>query len=291
MLRLLLSLISRNALSQLVGKLVHIPLPGPLAKWSIEVFARMYNINIQEAEKSTSEYASIGDFFIRRLKPGARPISDSAVVHPSDSVISQCGWMNEGTLIQAKGKTYSAAELLQNQQFASRLRDGFFLTYYLCPTDYHRVHSPVDGEVISVRHIPGDLWPVNEWSVNSISNLFPINERVVLEIQTALGQVGLVFVGATNVGKISISFEPGVSTNELGKRSISEIRYPQAVKIKKGEELGIFHMGSTVVMLYEKSVVENMISSKGSSQNAGSQQVAAVLFGKPVKMGEALVRG
>ena len=289
MMRLLLSLISRNALSQLVGKIVHIPLPPPLARWSIEVFARMYNINLQEAEKSTREYASIGDFFIRKLKSGVRPIAGTPIVHPSDSVISQVGWMSGGTLIQAKGKTYAASELLQDQKLAKQMSDGFFLTYYLCPTDYHRVHSPVDGEVVLVRHIPGDLWPVNEWSVNAISNLFPINERVVLEIQTEMGRVALVFVGATNVGKISISFEPRVSTNEFNKRGISEFSYAQPIKIKKVQELGIFHMGSTVVMLYEKSLLEAVFPKEISQKsNADSAGLVSALHLKSVKMGEAL---
>src|SRR5690606_30652682 len=125
--------------------------------------------------------------------------------------------------------------------------------YYLCPTDYHRVHSPVDGKITEIHYIPGKLWPVNNWSVSNIKNLFAINERVVVIIETPKGKCALVMVGATNVGKMTVTFDQGILTNNFFDRSPVKKKYPTPIEVKKGEDLGAFHMGSTVVMVYEKS--------------------------------------
>jgi phosphatidylserine decarboxylase len=164
-------------------------------------------------------------------------------------VISQIGEIQDGKIIQAKNKTYTVEALLRQPKALENYDRGLFVTYYLCPTDYHRVHSPVDGEIVRVTHIPGELWPVNAWSTENIENLFAVNERVIVEIKTQWGLVSLVFVGATNVGKISLSFEAQILTNQSGQTE-RVINYVKGAPVKKGEELGIFHMGSTVVMCY-----------------------------------------
>jgi phosphatidylserine decarboxylase len=252
----LLKILPRNWLSFLVGKLVSLKLPPPFAAGSIKAFGDFYKINFDEAEKPLSEYRSIGEFFTRRLKPGARPIAGSPLVHPADSRIAQVGLIENGHCIQAKGRSYSVADLLQNDALSSQFHGGLYVTYYLCPTDYHRVHSPVDGVVRRSIHVPGTLWPVNDWSMNAIDDLYPRNERLVVEMESRLGKIAVVFVGATNVGKITTSFDPEISTNDLQTKKIVIRDYAQAVAIEKGEELGTFHMGSTVVLLFPATIAK-----------------------------------
>jgi phosphatidylserine decarboxylase len=241
----ILFLLPKNLLSRFVGFLMQIS----FGTWVIKIFADIYRINISEAEKPLEQYKSIGDFFTRRLKPLSRLLGDSAALHPADSRISQIGIIEKGQLIQAKGKFYSVINLLTDNEALVKFDQGLFATYYLCPTDYHRVHSPVNGQITSVKYIPGQLWPVNDWSTHRIEELFCRNERVVVEISTIWGLVALVFVGATNVGKISLSFEQKIVSNQ-GSSEIEHVKYNQPLAISKGQELGIFHMGSTVIMCY-----------------------------------------
>lgn len=244
----------KNHLSYIVGKLVHLPLPRFIWTPLIRIFAKAYNINLNEAEFDVSQYPSLGDFFIRKLKPGLRPVGKTWAVHPADSVITQAAVIAEGNLIQAKGKTYKAVDFVHNSKALEIYDGGQFLTYYLCPTDYHRVHSPVDGEIQKVIHIPGALWPVNSWSTSNIHELFSINERVVVEIKTDRGLVSVVFVAATNVGDIALSFDPEIRGNQF-KVFKPLIKTYHNLSVKKGDELGMFRMGSTIVMLYQKGVL------------------------------------
>lgn len=240
----------RRSLSRWVGQLVHWRGPVWWAELSVRAFAWIFNINLGEAEKPYTEYPSIGEFFVRRLKPGVRPVGNSWAVHPADSRITQFAPMDNGTLIQAKGLTYRLKDFTQDPDCEKKWAGGCFLTYYLCPTDYHRVHSPVEGNITDVRYIPGDLWPVNKWSTTHVKNLFSKNERVLVEIQTDLGPVGVVFVGATNVGSIALTFDESIQSNQRGRHNIKHKYYSPEIPIQKGAELGMFRMGSTVVMLY-----------------------------------------
>lgn len=270
----LMPVLPKNDLSHWVGRMVHKPLPGVVGRKSVEWFAKYYNINLDEAELPLSQYKTIGDLFIRKLKSGVRPIGEG-VVHPADSLISEAGTIEHLTMIQAKGKTYTVPELLRSGHFASEFEGGSYLTYYLCPTDYHRVHSPVDGEIIWSCHVPGELWPVNEWSVNAVQNLFAINERVVVMIQTPHGKAALVMVAATNVGNMSMTFDGHISTRfREPERHARERGYTPALPVARGQEVGVFHMGSTVVMLYEKGMLA---------------RAASEFKGRRVKMGESLV--
>jgi phosphatidylserine decarboxylase len=255
---LFMPILPKNDLSHFVGRLVHRRLPEPLGKFSVKTFAKYYNINLDEAEFPLGHYETIGELFTRKLKPGARPISDSAIVHPADAFISQAGVIDNLTLVQAKGKTYTVPELIRSAHHAPRFEGGSYLTYYLCPTDYHRVHSPVDGEIVWSCHVPGAMWPVNEWSVGAIENLFTLNERVVVMIQTERGLVALVMVAATNVGNMTMSFDPEIATRRrIGERQARERAYTPPIPVRRGDEIGIFHMGSTVIMLFEKGLVLN----------------------------------
>lgn len=272
---IIMPLVPKNDLSHWVGKLVHKDLPEPLASRSVEFFAKAYNINLEEAELPIGQYKSIGALFTRKLKAGVRPLGQG-VVHPADSLITEAGPIEKLQCIQAKGKTYSVAELLRNTSLAQAFEGGQFATYYLCPTDYHRVHSPVDGEITWSSHIPGELWPVNEWSVNAIANLFSVNERIVTLIETPLGRAALVMVAATNVGNMTMSYDENISSKVREKqRAVKEKAYTPAKPIRRGDEVGIFHMGSTVVMLYEKGALPIELSRlKGSRVKYGESVVS-----------------
>jgi phosphatidylserine decarboxylase len=246
--------VPRKSMSRVVGWFMHLRGPRILNTLSIRAFAWFYNINVDEAELAMEHYHSIGHFFTRRLKPGARPIANTWAVHPCDSLIIQHGPIEEGVLIQAKGQRFRLVELTEDPQAMEKYGDGFFLTYYLCPTDYHRVHSPVHGYIRSVMYRNGDLWPVNMSSVKSVPKLYVVNERLMTEIATEFGPVGVVMVGATNVGSMSLAFDPNIRTN----RNVKSKRhtYETPIEINKGDELGIFHMGSTVILLLSKEFRE-----------------------------------
>lgn len=251
-------ILPKDDLSHWVGRLAHQRLPGRLGRSSVELFAKAYDINMAEAEYPLEHYQSIGELFSRRLKPGARPIGLGPVVHPADSQITEAGRIEEQTLIQAKGLDYKVTELLRSPYFSAAFEGGAFFTYYLCPTDYHRVHSPVDGRIVWSCHVPGEFWPVNSWSVRNVSQLFSRNERVVVMMETPRGKAALVMVAATNVGNMSMAFDPQISTKDrLGERHVRERVYDPGVAVAKGAEIGAFNMGSTVIMLYEKGVVES----------------------------------
>jgi phosphatidylserine decarboxylase len=229
----LLKFLPRVFISRIVGRLARIQSPRFLVVKVLFWFAKKYQIN-----------SNLNEFFTRRLKNGLRKIEPGFIIHPADSRITQFGKIQDGTLIQAKGHTYQLAEFIGNEDRAKKYQDGFFIVYYLCPTDYHRVHAPVEGTIKEIKKMGFDLWPVNDASVEQIPNLFIQNERVLVSISSQLGSAEVVFVGATNVGQI-------------------EIFKKESDFIEKGEELGVFHMGSTVVVIYPKSFkvdLEKMIS-------------------------------
>ena len=268
---LLIPLLPKNDLSHAVGRIVHKKLPGPIGRKSVEIFARYYDINLDEAEHALEYYPTIGALFTRKLKEGLRPVANG-IVHPADAVITEAAAIKDMQLIQAKNRTYSVAGLLGGGPYVDRFHDGNFATYYLCPTDYHRVHSPVDGQIIWSNHIPGALWPVNDWSTEKIPDLFNINERIVVVIQTERGLVALVMVAATNVGNMSMTFDSKISTRiRKGDRRPQPKNYEPPLKISRGDEVGIFHMGSTVVMLYGPGVIQGDISKlKGAQTRFGA---------------------
>jgi phosphatidylserine decarboxylase len=273
---LVMPFVPKRELSHWVGRAAHQPLPGPLGPLSVAAFARAYQIDLSEAELPLEAYKTIGELFTRRLRPGARPVG-AWPVHPCDALITECGGIEKLQMIQAKGRAYSVPELLRSSRQSLPFEGGSYFTYYLSPTDYHRVHSPVDGRLSWSAHVPGELWPVNEWSVNAIANLFAINERVSFLLETARGRVALVMVAATNVGNIQLSFDAAISTinkQPLSERSAKERTYNPPKDVRAGEELGVFRMGSTVVMLAEKGMIP---------------QGAFALRGKRAKLGEPLI--
>lgn len=248
-------LLPKKALSRTVGKVVRMKNPAWFAIKARDWFIERYKINMSEAEHPLEAYPSIGDLFIRKLKKGVRPLGKSFVTHPCDGQLTVVGDLTDGTLVQTKGIKYSLNELLKDPTAEQTFAGGKYMTYYLCPTDYHRVHSSVDGEVNKVVHVPGRLWPVNPWSVENISQLFAINERVVFHIKTSQGPVALVMVGATNVGDISVAFDPSIRTNRPEITGPDEKNYIPHIKVTRESELGTFHMGSSVVAIYAKGIL------------------------------------
>ncbi|MFN3202424.1 MAG: archaetidylserine decarboxylase [Bradymonadia bacterium] len=247
-----LGLVPKNALSRTVGQLAHSRLPGPLGQASVKAFARAYDINIDEAEHPIDHYRSIGEFFTRRLRPGARPIHQApqCAVSPADGVFANGGKMNQGNLIQAKGFTYSAAEMLGDVELGRRFRQGHWATVYLSPRDYHRVHHPVEGRIVKSNHIPGRLWPVNRPAVENIPNLFCINERVITYVESPIGLVATVMVGATSVGHMSMAYDDEIQSNRPSIEGTVRT-YTPSPEVVRGAELGVFHLGSTAVVLFE----------------------------------------
>ncbi len=245
-----LKLVPKNLLSRTVGKIAAVENPSWLATQTRDWFIDRYKINMNEAELPLEQYPSLAKLFTRKLKAGIRPIGQG-VVHPCDSVLTCAEVIESDTLLQVKDRHYSLEQMLTSTVDARPYLGGAHLIYYLCPTDYHRVHCPVDAEVTSVVHVPGHLWPVNNWSVQNIENLFAVNERVIFNLRTSLGPVALVMVGATNVGQITVSFDRSVVSNTLPVGSPPRMKtYERPLRLRKGDELGIFNMGSTVVMFY-----------------------------------------
>ncbi|NLF26045.1 MAG: phosphatidylserine decarboxylase [Deltaproteobacteria bacterium] len=247
----ILRFLPKNYLSFLVGKLASLPLPRFLSGFLIKLFARVYLIDLGEVEKDISLYHSLDAFFTRRLKPGVRPIGEG-LVSPVDGAVRGFGEVQNGRLEQIKGKDYSVEALLGHSSYAARFLDGFYFNLYLSPRDYHRVHAPISGEVVAASYIPGKLWPVNDWSLSRIPHLFVVNERVVTYLSGAYGLVAVVMVGATNVGKISLSYCDWITNQRPQKLTLHQTFSP-APTLEKGEELGVFHLGSTVIILCEKN--------------------------------------
>jgi phosphatidylserine decarboxylase len=242
-------------------------------------FARVYGIDVTEAEKPLEDYAGFDEFFTRRLRAGLRPIAEGPgqIVSPADGTVVESGLATAGKLIQAKGDLFELSELLGDADVAARLEGGAYLITYLSPKDYHRVHSPVAGRVIGWRHIPGTLFSVGAKSVLSEPGLFIRNERFVTLIEMEGGGLAaVVMVAAIGVGHVTVSYDPEVATHrpQFLRAAVRDRRYDQPKAIRRGEELGIFHLGSTTIAVFEP----------------GRADLDGLLPGDAVKMGVGIGR-
>jgi phosphatidylserine decarboxylase len=245
-----LSLLPKNSLSRLVGRITRLE-GGPSAhQAAIRAFCKQYGVAVEEAELPLSGYPTFASFFTRRLRPGARPIApgDDVPVSPVDGAVSQAGIATGGRLIQAKGKDYTVEKLLGDPEEAARFLGGAWATIYLSPKDYHRIHTPIGGKVLGYSHVPGELWPVNRPSVRGVPELFAVNERLIVYLDSPVGRVAVVAVGATCVGRIRLLVDD-VVTND-GKDAGTVI-FDTPKDVAKGDELAVFEMGSTVILLFE----------------------------------------
>ena len=248
-------LLPQHLLSRLVGKLAECRLPW-LKNVLIRRFIAQYKVDMSEAVDSEPEtYANFNAFFTRALKDGARPIADAAVVCPADGAISQLGDVNHGRIFQAKGQDYSLQTLLGNDKsLAAEFDGGSFATIYLSPRDYHRVHMPVDGTLRSMSYVPGKLFSVNTTTAENVRSLFARNERAICVFDTEFGPMAMILVGAMIVAGIETVWDGQVAPPP---RQITSRHYPQdAPTLKKGEEMGRFKLGSTVILLFAKDKID-----------------------------------
>ena len=226
---------------------------GSVTTWIVRRFVAKYDVNMAEAvESDISRYASFNDFFTRALKPGARPIADAPLVCPVDGAISQFGPIAGDQIFQAKGHAYSTTALVGGDAaLAAQFKDGSFATLYLSPRDYHRIHMPCDGRLVRMVYVPGELFSVNPTTARGVPGLFARNERVVCVFESARGPFVLVLVGATIVGSMATVWHGVVNPPRGGE--VREWRYDEReIVLRKGEEMGRFLLGSTVVMLFPR---------------------------------------
>jgi phosphatidylserine decarboxylase len=267
-------IVPKRAVSEAIGWGVSLGIPERLREVMLSRFARVYGIDISEAEKPIGEYDGFDEFFTRRLKPGARPIDDAPgrVVSPADGTVVECGRADAGQLLQAKGSLFDLAALLDDADAAARLAGGAYLITYLSPKDYHRVHSPVAGRVIGWQHIPGTLFSVGSASIRREPGLFVRNERFITMIEMdGGGLVAVVMVAAVGVGHVTVSYDPEVATHEprFLSAAVRRQRYQQPKPIGRGEELGIFHLGSTTIVVFEPGRVALDPFASGASMKMG----------------------
>ncbi len=268
-------LMPKQAMTRLAGRLASAEW-GRFTTWVIKRFVKRYNVNMDEAIHSDpAHYKSFNEFFTRPLKEGARPLASNTWVCPVDGAISQCGAIEKDQIFQAKGHHYSTQALVGgDESLAAQFHNGQFATLYLSPRDYHRIHMPIAGKLLRMIHVPGDLFSVNPTTARGVPGLFARNERVVCEFETAHGPMVLVLVGATIVGSMATVWHGQVNPPRPGM--VREWRYDsQNVQLQKGEEMGRFLLGSTVVMLF---------------QNNRLQFPADWLSTRPLQMGEAMSR-
>jgi len=224
-----------------------------LIRW----FVARYGVDMSEAENpDISSYESFNDFFTRPLKPGVRPLADADFVCPVDGAISQSGDIDDDHIFQAKGHRFTTTELLGGDaDLARQFRDGSFANLYLSPRDYHRVHMPCDGTLTRMIYVPGALFSVNPVTARGVPNLFARNERVVCLFESPdHGQFAMVLVGATIVGSMATVWHGVVNPKRPGK--LTEWTYPERdVALAKGEEMGRYLLGSTIVMLFRPDTI------------------------------------
>lgn len=232
---------------------------GAVTHFIIKLFAQKYQVNLSEAEKSQpSDYATFNEFFIRPLKAGVRPIveDEKAIALPADGRVSEFGKIEDNQLIQAKGHFFTLETLLANDvEMAAKFKDGDFITTYLSPSDYHRVHMPCDATLRKMTYVPGELFSVNPFLAEHVPNLFARNERVICEFETEFGPMVQILVGATVTASMSTVWAGVV--NPPRPNEVVEYHYEttgeRAIHLKKGEEMGAFRLGSTVINLFPKN--------------------------------------
>ncbi len=255
-----LNLLSNPQVSQAMGRLVRVRAPKPVLQTAIKTFCKLYGADPSEAERPLEDFTTFQDFFTRRLKPGARPVERALGVLPSpaDGVLSISGSLANDTLIQAKGIDYTLDALMGGKEDADPYRGGSYAVVYLAPKNYHRVHSPWQGEIVKWRYIAGPLYPVNKMGIQHVPGLFARNERIIGHCETEFGKAALIMVGATCVGHMRVCFSD-LCTNE-GKPTGDLTRLTPAVSQSRGDEFGVFEMGSTVVLVFANPDVAPLLA-------------------------------
>jgi len=247
-----------SCLSHLFGIFASKEFPSTLQRMINKAYVILMKVDLQEFEEA-SFYKSLNKLFTRRFKTRRLfNIHKQTFISPCDSIISAYGTIEHSTALQIKGFHYNISRLLGDyisKESKNKLEGGDFINFYLSPRDYHRYHAPIDMRITKAVHIPGKLYPVNFTWLRKIDNLFIENERVVLECYTKEDKLFyMIFVGALNVGKIAFTFDASIQTN--ARTDLQRYYHYDNLSLTKGEELGHFEMGSTIVMLFEKELID-----------------------------------
>lgn len=245
----------KKLISRLVGTIAEseiVWLKNPLIRLFIDIF----NVNMSEAEKPKAEdYKSFNDFFTRALSPMARPITQSDIISPVDGKISAYGEISLGGLLQAKNQHFSLISLLAGDvDQCETFLDGNFMTIYLSPSDYHRIHMPIDAKLISTTYVPGALFSVNQTTTDHVPGLFAHNERLICYFETQQGPMAMILVGAMIVAAIDTVWAGQITPPP---KTVQQHQYANQspIQLKKGDEMGRFKLGSTVMLLFPPKTV------------------------------------
>ncbi|MBG91020.1 MAG: phosphatidylserine decarboxylase [Actinobacteria bacterium] len=243
-----------HLISRITRIITHWQRPSWLIKFMIRAYIRYFNISIDGLTQPLSHYHSLNAFFTRHLQPQYRPISkkESIIASPVDGVIQSIGQLQDGQLLQAKGHYYELSALIPGIDL-TRFSDGAYITCYLSPADCHHIFSPMTGTITQLTHIPGHLYPVRPPYTTHMTGLFSRNERVISTLSTPQGTCHIVKVGALNVGTISVTYMDNIPHNH---QKITQHRLPTPAPIQKGQHLGTFHMGSTVILIFESQLAQ-----------------------------------
>ena len=266
----------RKRLSRSLGRLTSARAPQALVDAAVAAFVRVYDVDLSQVDMPEAGFRTFDDFFTRRLVAGARQIDPdpSALVSPADGRIEDMGAISADGELIVKGQPYTAAALLGDSDAAREYEGGHYFIVYLSPRDYHRVHAPTCGSVQCMRYVPGTLFPVNRIGTDFIPQLFARNERLAIVQESVVhGIVTTIMVGAIGVGRIGLSFDD-VQTNRgdtPGLRSYADSPIPR----DRGDELGVFHMGSTAIVMTPPGCELEVVAKAGSS----------------IRMGEAMAKG
>jgi phosphatidylserine decarboxylase len=249
-------ILPKHAITVFAGKVANAR-AGELTTAIIRWFVKRYGVNMQEAANpDISSYETFNDFFTRALRTGARPLAKTDFVCPVDGAISQFGPIQSDQIFQAKGHSYSTLALLGgDEDLAEKFKDGSFATLYLSPKDYHRIHMPCDGQLKHMIYVPGSLFSVNPATAQGIPNLFARNERLICEFESSRGAFALVLVGATIVGSMATVWHGVVNPPRTKDIRVWQYSSEQGIALKKGDEMGRFLLGSTVVLLFPKDTL------------------------------------
>jgi phosphatidylserine decarboxylase len=276
----ILRMLPRERLTRALGHLTDARVPPAILNPVLRLYTRAYNVDLSEAVLPSAGFETFNQFFTRRLRNGLRPIDadPNSVVSPADGRLDDAGEIDAEQKFVVKGQEYDAGELLGSKPDARRFAGGSYAIVYLSPRDYHRVHSPVEGSITHVRHVPGTLYPVNAFGVRHVPLLFARNERVVIAVDSVrFGHVAVVMVGAMIVGRITLTFE-GPERPAFGGAMIERFYgNGSAPHLAKGDELGAFQLGSTVVLLLEPGA-------------NSADRILADVIGTHVRVGQAIVQ-
>jgi phosphatidylserine decarboxylase len=280
----LLRVLPREGITRVMGRLADVQLHPALADAVVGLYVRAYRVDLAETVPPPGSFASFDAFFTRPLRAGARIVSadPEAIVSPADGRLEDTGPVHAGGALRIKGRSYAVADLVGDPAEVARYEGGQFAIVYLSPRDYHRVHAPVDGRITRVRSLPGDYFPVNSIGERHVDRLFSTNRRVAIVIDTAAkGRVTVVMVGAMIVGRITVG---AVDARDvpLGDHVIDP-----ALPVARGDEIGMFHLGSTAVVFVEKDRAAPFRRARPAGPGARQTPGPRILMGEPLGAGDA----